>query len=124
MREVLKPAALQMSCRGFIRPAIMYITEMCLIHRHCGVLHTVQAHQCTSSMGSAAECHDSTEAMTTDCLVKGFLAGIAIECLVGPNGSPNVAATLCLLCMKIRQLMAMRVWHEPGLDFEPLVRKS
>ena len=44
MREVSKPAATQVSCRGFIRNAFIYIPEMYLVHRHCWVLSTVQAH--------------------------------------------------------------------------------
>ena len=97
MREVLKPAALETSCRGSIRPTIIYIPEMHMVNRHCGVLYTVQAHQRTSSMGSVAEGHDSTHAVTTECLVKVLLARHCEECLVRPNGSPNIAATLCLL---------------------------
>ena len=92
MREVSKPAASEMSCRGSIRPACIYRPEMYLVHRQCWVLYTLHAHRQTSSMGSVAECHDSTHAMTTDCLVKVLLAEHFEECLVGPNGSPNIAA--------------------------------
>ena len=89
---------------------------------HCWVWYAVQAHNCTSSMGSAAESHDSTQAMTANGLVKRLLA-VHKECLVGRNDSSNVAATLRLLWMRLRPLMTMSTWHEPGLDSEPFVRE-
>ena len=97
MREVSKPAASEMSCRRPMRPAFRQVPENYLAYRHYWMLYTVQAHQGTSSMGSAAECHDSTHARTTDCLLEVLLARHLKKCLVGPSGSPNLAATFCLL---------------------------
>ena len=97
MREVSKPAASEKFCRGSIWPAFIYSTGINLVYRHPWLLYPAQPHQRTSSMGSAAECHDSTQANTVDCLLKFLLAGHFKECLNWANGSPSAAATLRLL---------------------------